>query len=374
MTHLDQVRPVASSSSLSFIFGAPKRYVQGPGVLARCGVELARIARQVLLLVDPVVDRLTGAAISESAACAGVSLTKLIFSGEVTRDEIQRLRREYTSASPDLIFAVGGGKCLDAGKALAAALNTRIATAPTIASNDAPTSHIYVLYDASHRLLSVEKLATGNPELVLVDTAVIARAPRQQLIAGIGDAISKCFEVRQCMVNGGNTVFGARPSYTAGVLAEACYRLIREHSVGALMELANNAPGEDLERLVEGTVLLSGLSFENGGLSVAHAMTRGLTAIPQLAASPHGMQVAYGLLVQLVLEEMPHPELGEIRAFYAQVGLPLSLSAMGLDKLTRETVNTIAEGTLTAPHIRNFPRVLNIHDLVAAIESVEDAF
>ena len=353
------------------IFGAPKRYVQGPGALTDCGAELARLTDRVVLLVDPIVDELFGAAIAASAAAAGVALTTLRFGGEVTHEELRRLADHRPSDTPGMILAAGGGKCIDAGKALSAAWGVRIATAPTIASNDAPTSHIYVVYDNAHRLLSVEKLATGNPDLVLVDTQVIIGAPKLQLIAGIGDAISKYFEVRQCMDSDGINVFGATPAYTAGVLADACYTLLRDHTEGALAALARKTPDVHFERLVEATVLLSGLSFENGGLSIAHAMTRGLSAIPGTAHAPHGLQVAYGLLVQVVMEGMSAEGLRDLDGFYGTTGLPRRLSALGLAALDAATLRTIAQLTLDAPHSRHFKRPLTVEDIEAAIRQVE---
>jgi glycerol dehydrogenase len=47
---------------------------------------------------------------------------------------------------------------------------------------------------------------------------------------------------------------------------------------------------------------MSGLGFESGGLSIAHAMTRGLSKVPGSREAMHGQQVAYGLLLQLMLE------------------------------------------------------------------------
>jgi glycerol dehydrogenase len=37
-----------------------------------------------------------------------------------------------------------------------------------------------------------------NPDLVLVDTTIIAKAPMRFLIAGIGDALSTWFEADAC--------------------------------------------------------------------------------------------------------------------------------------------------------------------------------
>ena len=62
-------------------------------------------------------------------------------------------------------------------------------------------------------------------------------------------------------------------------------------------------PNAAFERVVEAALLMSGLGFESGGLSIAHAMTRGLSRVAGPREAVHGWQVAYGLLLQLVLEK-----------------------------------------------------------------------
>jgi len=135
-----------------------------------------------------------------------------------------------------------------------------------------------------------------------VDTALIARAPRKLLLAGIGDAISKKFEVAQCHAAQGPNIFGGLGTRAALALADLCFETLLAHADGALAALERQSPDDSLEAIVEASVLLSGLCFENGGLSIAHSMTRGLSALPGTADELHGLQVAYGTMVQWHLE------------------------------------------------------------------------
>ncbi|MFG1343327.1 glycerol dehydrogenase [Xanthobacter autotrophicus DSM 431] len=353
------------------VFGAPRRYIQGAGALDVLGTELARIARNVVLVIDPIVDEAHGSRIAASCAEAGVQLRRLRFGGECSPAEVERLEAELGGNVPDLVAGAGGGKCIDVGKALANRLKTRAATIPTIASTDAPTSHNYVMYDAHHRLLAVEKLP-ANPDLVLVDTQVIAEAPRQLFLAGIGDAVVKLFEVERCIKANGRNIFGADPVYSALILARGCYEVLRDHAEAALAAVDRRKADENLEKVVEATVLMSGLSFESGGLSLSHSMTRGLSAVPKYAHALHGFQVAYGVLVQLVLEGRDEAFMGDIFAFFERIGLPTSLVALAGAAPTAEEASTIARLTLAAPHARHFPRVLAEHEVIAAILSLED--
>lgn len=352
------------------IFGSPRRYIQGPDAVGRLGEEVARIGTSALLLADAHVGELVGATAEGSCRTAGVSLAREVFGGEITHDEIGRIAGAWAGKNIDVVVAAGGGKTIDTGKAVAHKLGARAITVPTVASNDSPTSHIAVVYDAAHKLVGVEKFS-GNPELVLVDTAIIAKAPAILLSAGIADALVKKFEVGQCVGQNGNNMFGGKSPRTALALAEACYDILRADAVAALAAVARGTPDDALERVVEACVLMSGLAFESGGLSISHAMTRGLSAVKGPAEALHGLQVAYGLLVQLQLEGRDAAFMADMRGFYRQTGLPCSLAALDFAGNDGDLA-TIAELTNAAPHMKHFTRPLTTAEIVEAMRAVEE--
>jgi glycerol dehydrogenase len=358
------------------VFGSPSRYYQGPGCLDRVGAILAASeARAVVLVADAQVLPMLEARLRESLGRAEIDAQILPFSGDVTHAAISGLAAAVEAGphrgSVDVVAAAGGGKTIDVGKALCHRLGCDVVTIPTAAANDAPTSKNYVVYDESHALVEVAHLP-ANPRAVVVDTAIIAGAPRVLLQAGIGDAVTKAFEAAQCQAARGRNMFGAAPSLSALALAEACYRTLRADAVESLAVAGTGRPTAGFERLIEAMFLMGGLGFESGGLSVAHAMTRGLSRVPGAAAAMHGQQVAYGLLVQLTLEGRSEAFLADLRAFYDAVGLATSLSALGAARASDDLYRAIAGPTLAAPHARNFVRTLSEDDLVAAMRAVEE--
>lgn len=77
--------------------------------------------------------------------------------------------------------------------------------------------------------------------------------------------------------------------------------------------------------------MLSGLGFENGGVSGAHAMGTGITALPGMEKRfLHGEMVAVGTLTQLAMEGRDE-ELQEMAKFYTALGLPVSWTQLGID-------------------------------------------
>jgi glycerol dehydrogenase len=329
-------------------FGSPRLYLQGPGLLDRAADALSAIGERPFAVVDPVVLERMGNRLA--AALPGAALAR--FSGEITAAEIERLAAQARETRPGVIVGIGGGKAIDTAKGVSLALGLPIAIMPTAASNDAPTSRVIVVYDEAHRIAELRRLP-ANPDLVLVDTAIIAAAPKRLLAAGIGDAMSKAFEAHACADAGGINFFGGAPPIAALALADACLATLRRDAAAAMEAAGTGQPNAALENVVEAAVLLSGLGFEAGGLSLAHALTRGFTAHPATASAMHGEMVAYGTLVQLVHEDRPRAECVDLARFVAGLGLPTTLAALGLGAPSAADLDTIIAPTLAAPHIRH---------------------
>jgi len=354
-------------------FGAPHRYIQGAGALDRLGDLAASHGRQPLVIADALVMDLLG---KRLRACLGplADATRFVrFGGECSAAEIESIAAGATGA--DLVIGVGGGKAIDTAKGVRMALRCPLLVVPTVASNDSPTSRLVVVYTEAHALQEV-RLMDSNPDVVLVDTAVVIAAPERFFVSGIGDALSKKFEAAQCFAAGGDNFYKTRPPYFALTLGEACYEAIRAHAGDALAALRRGEPDEHFERTVEATVLLSGLAFENGGLSIAHSLTRGLSAVPELARALHGEQVAYGLLVQFVLEQRDSAFMDDMLGFYRHIGLPRSLTALGLQGRSQAEIETAARTVAQvswerAPYVRFLDKPVDEARLLKAILAVE---
>lgn len=349
------------------VFGSPSRYIQGAGILSRLGQEVVAFGDTAALVVDPLVQARYGAQMAESCMRAGIRLFAFPFGGECTDAEVERLAGLMTS--PRMIIAAGGGKCLDIGKALSHRLGLPMISIPTAASTDAPVSHNYVMYDSDHTLLEVRRLAR-NPAQVIVDTQVIAEAPRHLFVAGVGDAIGKIYEVEACVNAKGRNIFSARPALSALALARASHAILLENTDRALAAIERRQPDDAFDAVVEATILMSGLAFESGGLSLAHSMTRGLSRVARYAGTLHGFQVAYATLIQVYLERRPDTEFRALIDFYARCGLPCSLAELG-GSPGHDDIRNIAAGTMTSPHINHFPHRLSVEEISDAMNWLE---
>ena len=343
------------------ILGAPSRYVQGPGAVERLGeeVEIAG-GGPVAVVIDPVARDLLGARLAEQLPGARL----LEFGGECTGAEIAARAAELGDAR--LVLGIGGGKAIDTAKGAAMARGLPVGILPTIASNDSPTSHIAVVYTEDHAIEGVRRMRV-NPALVLVDSAVIAGAPRRFLAAGIGDAMSKPYELAGALAGGGANFFGGAPTeLTQAIVGRLKEILLRD---GEAAMRCGPAPDPAFERVVEAAILLSGLAFESGGLSIAHAMTRGLAVMPQLAGLLHGEMVALGTLTQLAAGQGTAAEVAALAGFFRRIGLPTGLAGFGVT--AEADLRRMAKLTLTAPYAGNYHRPLAAADLVAAMRSLD---
>jgi glycerol dehydrogenase len=355
---------------LPLIFAAPGTYVQAPGILKTAGPHLARLGARVFGVVDPNVWGDVESALAQACRAEGLDWRAERFPGECTEATVATLAEMAKAWGPAAITAAGGGKALDTGKLIAESLRLPSAMVPTIASTDAPTSRVAVLYDENHVQVRVARLR-ANPALVLVDTAIIVKAPVRFLVAGMGDAISTWPEARSNAAGAARTPVGGSQTRAALALAELCYRVVLRDGRQARADAEAKRLSPAFEAVVEANTLLSGLGFESGGLAACHGLYAGLSALPAGAAYMHGEKVAFGVVVQSILENWPQTERMELLDLYRDVGLPSTLAAIGLKDATEEDLRKVAEITCRpGNNIHHMSIPVTADNLIRVLESL----
>jgi len=333
------------------MFISPSKYVQGVGVIEDLAVHMKNLGDKALFIADKAVLSLIGEKVKQSLEGGHIEVRGTEFNGECSYQEIERITKEAESANANVIIGAGGGKALDTAKVVSRNRKTPVALIPTIAATDAPTSSIAVIYgeDHSHEgFIQLEK----NPDSILVDTEIIARAPVRFLVAGMGDALGTKFEAEACSQFMGKNIPGYRPTLAALALSQSCYDILIEHGLRAKWSAEKKLVTPSLEKIIEANILLSGLGFESGGLAAAHAVQVGFTFSQKALETYHGEKVALGVLVQLFMEEKPEADILEVGKFCMSVGLPLTLD----DLFVREVeVPKVSEEACKASVMKNMP-------------------
>jgi len=318
----------------------PGRYLQGDGAFSRLGGELVRFGENGLAILAPSAEQTLREALA--AQSTSLRLETERFNRECSEPEIERLGAIARQSRCAFVVGIGGGKTIDTAKIVADRLGVPVAVVPTVASTDAPCSSCAVIYNDRGEVAKIA-YQRRNPDLVLVDTRIIARAPVRFLVSGMGDALATRFEAESCRHSLSNNEAGEKGSLTGYALARLCYDTLLEYGVAAKLSCVAEAVTPALEHIVEANTLLSGLGFESGGLAAAHSIHNGLTVLPQTHAFYHGEKVAIGVLASLFLTDKPRGLIDEVYGFCDAVGLPVTLADIGLDAVSRDDLQKVAE-------------------------------
>ncbi len=348
----------------------PGRYVQGKDARKRLGRELERYGEKGFVICDPfVTENLLPD--FEPYMRDGIQVSIEKFGGECSDEEIQRLLELVKITDSDFIVGLGGGKTIDTAKAVAYEASLPVAILPTLAATDAPCSALSVIYTENgefKRFLFLRK----NPDLVLVDTQIVANAPVRLLVSGMGDALATWFEDESCMNSYASNMTGDIGSLTAYSLAEFCYDTLLRYGVVARTACENGVVTPALERIVEANTLLSGLGFESGGLAAAHAIHNGLTVLPQAHHCYHGEKVAFGTLASLFLTDKPTEIIDEVFSFCESVGLPTTLAGLGLSEISDDELMEVAKASCAEGEtIHNEPIPVTPYAVFAALKAAD---
>ena len=356
-------------------FCAPSRYVQGRNATQQLGAEMQKIGLSgpVFIIAGTHAAELLAADWKRSFDEAGFRFEVFKFGGECSGNEIRRCKDAASKFGAKTIVGAGGGKVLDTARAVAAELNAGIVNCPTLASSDAPCSALSVVYTEEGQF-SEYKFYPRNPDLVLVDSSIVAKGPARLLVAGMGDALATWFEARTVVEAKKKNQVGGATTLSGEALASLCYDTLLEDGVAALHAVRNQVVTPALERLIEANTLMSGLGFESGGLAVAHSVHNGLTTVHETHNYYHGEKVAFGLLVQLVLEGKPTSLIEEVIDFSLSVGLPICLRDLGIYNPTKQLCMQIAErATAPGETAHNEPFVVSsemVADAIIAADSI----
>lgn len=353
-------------------FISPTKYIQCEGALNDLGIYVGLYGKSALLIAHKDDAARVKSQLDFTAAKNGITFVASDFGGECSRQEIARLKEVASKASCDVVIGLGGGKAIDTAKCVANNLKPVI-ICPTIAATDAPTSSSAVLYTPEGKFDDYAYFVS-NPNVVLVDTAVIAQAPVRFLVSGMGDALSTYFEARACRkafarVNAsGHGREAASGTMASMALAKLCYETLLEDGYKAKLACEAKVVTQALENIVETNILLSGLGFESGGLAAAHAIHDGLTALPETHRFFHGEKVAFGTICHLVLENADSEELKTVIGFCKSVGLPVCLKDLGVTEVTKEKIMTVAAASVIPEEsVHNMPFPVNAESVYAAI-------
>ena len=325
-------------------FGSPSRYIQGRYEIDRLKDYTDAYGGKVFILVDTFFFNDYRVKFTEMYAQGDSKVMILEFKGEITAERINEIAEQAKDFAPDVVAGMGGGKTMDTAKAVADIFKAAAVIIPTTASTDAPTIGLSMLYNDAGEHIGARHYAK-NPDLVLLDTDIISKAPIRFLVAGMGDALATFVETRANLESSSPNLIGKGfcATVAAKAIAEACHKTILAKGVSAKLAAEKGLCTIDVEDVIEANTLLSGLGVQNTSAAGAHSVAEGITFIPACAKLPHGEVVGFGILVQLIIEGRSKEEIKEMYDFFQAVGLPTTFDSLGIRGVSADDIMRVAE-------------------------------
>ena len=320
---------------------APQRVQRGYGVLALLGEWVKALGSRPLVIGGSNTLSRFAPLVESSLTAAGLTGEFADYGSDCTEASLDKLRGLATDF--DVVVGIGGGKALDMAKLVAHHARLPVITVPTSAATCAAWAALSNIYsEAGTWLYGVE--LDNAPQGLLLDYELIKTAPVRTLVSGLGDALAKWYEA---------SISSGESDDPLVIAAVQQARVLRDLILQRAEEAINHPGSRAWEQMVDASICLAGVVGGLGGARcrtvAAHAVHNGLTALSATRRTLHGEKVAFGILVQLRLEEtvgrarLASIARDQLEQFYQRIGLPLALADLNLGHLSEAELRTVAE-------------------------------
>ena len=347
---------------------APALVLRSP--LGETGKAIAALGKRPLVIGGQMTLDLVQKSLTKLFESQQLTALAQSYAPDCSESSLAHLQAAVKNHQADVIIGIGGGKALDTAKLVAHASQLPVVTIPSSGATCAAWTALSNVYSETGAFLYDVPLRRC-PDLLILDYELVQTAPQRTLIAGIGDAIAKWYEA---------SVSSGHSSDTLTIAAVQQARVLRDLLLQKSAEALQNPGSQIWREVVDATVLLAGVIGGLGGANcrtvAAHAVHNGLTQLPLAHQALHGEKVAYGILVQLRLEELlAENQLAlssrqQLLKFYGEIGLPKTLEELGMGAITMTELRQIAEFTCqSTSDIHRLPFNVTPEPLMAAMVS-----
>lgn len=291
-----------------------------------------------------------------------------LYGKDATYENVDKIINDGEINNANMIFAIGGGKCIDTCKVIGDKCNIPVVTVPTIASTCAAITKISIMYTEDHVFKDIYHCRKA-PNYCMIDTEVIMNAPLQYLWAGIGDTVAKNVE----------TYFSCRNDeieYTdelALQVSNLCYDSIIAHGTKGYHDAKAKILSKELEITIQNILVSTGIVSliinADYNSALAHALFYGLTCRKEIEEKHfHGEVVSYGVLIQLIVDKQID-KLNKTIEFYKTIGLPICLNDLDISK--DDPLEDVLELTIQNKELNHIPYPITKAMIRDAIDYLE---
>lgn len=346
------------------------RYTIGPEAYAALPAILSGLGKRVFLIGGEKALKAGEPAFKQALSGTGIELAGTVhYSGFCTMDDAKALAERALQQNAQVIAGMGGGRAIDTAKACAHFAGLPVITLPTIAATCAAVTALSVMYHedgAFDQFLFLK----APPEFAFIHTGIIANAPAKYLRAGMGDAIAKYFESGFSARNEALTYKDA-----LGLsIARTCYEPLLLLGEKALRDCESGVDSPEFREAVQSVIVSTGLVSllvrEEFNGALAHSLYYAMEDMPQIKACLHGDVVAWGTLVQLVMDGQEEEAL-KVLHLLIKLKTPVTLYEMGLDTASPSFLKAVGN-VPGQPDMRCLPYQVTVQMVLEAVNKLED--
>ena len=306
----------------------------------------------------------------EAIAGSKLELTGIhTFTGICSMEQSQALADAAIYKGAEMIFGIGGGRVIDCAKAAAHLAGMPVFTFPTIAATCAAVTKLCVMYKDDGSFDSFLFLKEP-PKHAFIDMDIISHSPAKYLRAGIGDSLAKHVE----------SSFSARGAAQTHAdilglsIAQGLADMILKEGAQAMEDNKNLLSSPALSKIALQNIvsvgLVSLLVREEFNSALAHSLYYALEGLPQMNHCLHGDVVAWGSLVQLVMD-CQEDKAQEFALLLRAIGTPCSLNEMGVSIQDTQVEAAISSAS-NQPDMHFLPYEVSPQNILDAVNRVEE--
>lgn len=294
---------------------------------------------------------------------------KVCYGHEASFENVEKLLNNPNVVNADMLFAIGGGKCIDTVKCAADKLNKPLFTFPTIASTCAAVTKLSVMYEESGVFKEVVNFKKP-PVHSFIHTGIIAKSPDIYLWAGVGDTLAKYIE---CTFSARGDVLTFEQEFGVNT-SRMCFYPIIETGAKALEAKKTGEVSAELEKLILNIIVSTGTVSitvgEDYNSALAHAMNYGFSCRPHIEKNHyHGEVVSYGALLQLLMDNQKD-DFELAYKFYKEIKLPTKLADLEID--ADDPMEDILAITVVNKELEHVPYKVTAEMIKKAVGELED--